>query len=59
MSERAISVSVWGGMGSPATRNVPRTRVAGESRDSKCKSLAPAAAASLIKDSNSMLIYVY
>jgi hypothetical protein len=59
MRERAISVIVWGGMGSPATRKAPRTRVAGESRDSKCRSLAPAAAASLIKDSKSMLINVY
>ena len=38
--ERAISVIVWGGIGSPVTRNVPRTRVAGDSRDSKCRSLA-------------------
>ncbi len=49
-----MSVSAGAGTGSPVTRNVPRTRVAAGIRDSKCRSLAPLAAAALMNDSKSI-----
>jgi len=54
-SPRAISARTWAGMASPARRNVPRTRIAGDRPDSRCKSLAPLLAAWLINDSKSIL----
>ena len=54
INERAISVNTCAGIGSPATRNAPRTRVAGGIRDSKCRSLAPLAAAAPMNDSKSI-----
>ena len=51
---RQIPRAVRAAMGSPVTRNAPRTRTAAGMPASRCRSLAPLAAADSINDSNSM-----